>query len=59
MKCCLNLKNWGNDYPSLLDTSETTAVFRFGPPHYKKDIELLEHIQKRTIKLTKGLKNKT
>jgi len=34
-------------------------VFSFGPPHYKKDIELLESVQRRAMRLLKGLENKS
>ncbi|KAK4830276.1 hypothetical protein QYF61_009369 [Mycteria americana] len=43
----------------MLEAPELNTVLQFWTPHYKKNIEMLEHIQRRAMKLEKGLENKT
>jgi len=32
---------------------------QFGAPHYKEDMELLEHVQRRAMRLMRGIENKS
>ena len=46
-------------YCSALCSLTSSTGHRFGVPQYKKDIKLLENAQRRTIKMMKGLEDKT
>ncbi|KAK4815565.1 LOW QUALITY PROTEIN: hypothetical protein QYF61_004082 [Mycteria americana] len=44
---------------SVASRTREVIVPLFGPPHYKRDIEVLERVQRRATKLVKGLEQKS
>ncbi|KAK4825599.1 hypothetical protein QYF61_000688 [Mycteria americana] len=44
---------------SVASRTREVIVPLFGPPHYKRDIEVLEPVQRRATKLVKGLEHKS
>ncbi|KAJ7416039.1 hypothetical protein WISP_74591 [Willisornis vidua] len=44
---------------SVVNADETEPVFTFGTPHYNKDLEVLECLQRREMKMVKVLEHRS